>query len=166
VLFARTEYGLASKSMRTTSMILLPCLMAAAAFFLWTHLFCRQRAVEAPDDDVPDIPAVHGDRVYGLFPPCESNRYRAEFTSGSRAIVLGWPSKGGIYSLDCTGVELDFLGLDRFHNTKGPSESDPDARSNEEAHCNWSMWHLNHCRSERTDSICSSAPARCYVVAE
>lgn len=77
-------------------MILLPCLMAAAAFFLWTHLFCRQRAVEALDDDVRDTPAFRGEPAYEFSPLSESNRYRAKFTSGSGAIVLGWPSKGGI----------------------------------------------------------------------
>jgi hypothetical protein len=67
-------------------------------------------------------------------------RERAKFSAGSAASVKGWPSKGGMYTLGCSGVELDFLGLDRCHDTIRPSESDPDAEANEEEHCNKSMW--------------------------
>ena len=68
--------------------------------------------------------------------PLPSSRFRVEFSSGTSVMVLGWPSKGGIYVLSsCLGVELDFLELDRFHNTERPSESDADSKFDEEAHC-------------------------------
>jgi hypothetical protein len=35
--------------------------------------------------------------------------------------VYGWPAKGGLYVLeDCVGLELDFLGLDRFEDKMRP----------------------------------------------
>ncbi|KAH8812878.1 hypothetical protein F5884DRAFT_786582 [Xylogone sp. PMI_703] len=56
---------------------------------------------------------------------------RAIFTSEPGARVRGWPSKGGIYIFQATnGVELDFLQINRFHDTirsQNPVE--------EEAHC-------------------------------
>lgn len=63
---------------------------------------------------------------------------RAEFALGPGGFVRGWPSKGGIYVLSHVfGVELEFLGLDRFNNTARPSISDPAAAAEEEeAHCN------------------------------
>ena len=36
---------------------------------------------------------------------------------------------------DCFGIELDFLGLDRFNATKRPPKSDPDWQAKEDAHC-------------------------------
>ncbi|KAI9170783.1 hypothetical protein HJFPF1_00256 [Paramyrothecium foliicola] len=42
---------------------------------------------------------------------------RTEFGAGSLTTVHGWPSSGGFYILSCDGVELEFLGLDRFNPT-------------------------------------------------
>lgn len=67
---------------------------------------------------------------------CEGppDQFRVKFFRGPGTIVKGWPSKGGIYILKgCFGVELDVLGLDRFHNT--PRPSGPHAAAEEEAHC-------------------------------
>ncbi|UKZ55207.1 hypothetical protein TrVGV298_009025 [Trichoderma virens] len=63
---------------------------------------------------------------------------RSEFARGPGGFVRGWPSKGGFYVLGpCFGVELEFLGLDRFHNTPRPSISNPTAAADEEEmHCN------------------------------
>ncbi|ETS03816.1 hypothetical protein M419DRAFT_57789, partial [Trichoderma reesei RUT C-30] len=73
---------------------------------------------------------------------------RAEFALGPGGFVRGWPSKGGLYVLDRVfGVELEYLGLDRFNNTPRPSISDPDASAEEEEmHCNkmrqlGAIWH-------------------------
>jgi hypothetical protein len=44
-------------------------------------------------------------------------------TSG--AFVKGFPSREGVYILNCFGIELDFLGLDRFETalpTADPTE--------------------------------------------
>ncbi|CAK46245.1 hypothetical protein CBS115989_5280 [Aspergillus niger] len=63
-------------------------------------------------------------------------RFWAKYASGPGVAVYGFPSKGGFYVLhECVGVELDFLGLDRFGNTERPSKSDPDWQAKEEAHC-------------------------------
>ncbi|OJJ73305.1 hypothetical protein ASPBRDRAFT_121978 [Aspergillus brasiliensis CBS 101740] len=63
-------------------------------------------------------------------------RFWVQYASGPGAAVRGFPSKGGFYVLrQCVGVELDFLGLDRFKNTERPSKSDPDWQAKEEAHC-------------------------------
>lgn len=142
-------------------MILLPCLMAVAAFFLWSRLFPRERAV-APRKDLPDALKVPDDYMPVSCPPiAEPSRHRCKFSSGSGVTVRGWPSTGGVYILACTGVDLDFLGIDRYHDTERPSESDPDAKSNEEEHCNRSMCISSHYRLECTDSKCSSASVRC-----
>lgn len=69
------------------------------------------------------------------------DQFRVEFLRGPGVQVTGWPAKGGVYILErCLGVELDFLGLDRFHNT--PRPSGPDAAAEEEAHCNKSKNHF------------------------
>lgn len=40
------------------------------------------------------------------------------------AFVHGWPSKGGVYVFSTMdGVEMDFMGLDRFHTTLRPPKS-------------------------------------------
>ncbi|GFF32844.1 hypothetical protein IFM46972_03696 [Aspergillus udagawae] len=64
------------------------------------------------------------------------DRFWVAYGSGPGVKVLGYPSKGGIYVLrDCFGVELDFLGLDRFNDTERPSTLDPDWQAKEDAHC-------------------------------
>jgi len=60
----------------------------------------------------------------------EKSTYRTEFTAGSLTTVRGWPSTGGFYILSCDGVELEFLGLDRFEPT--PRSQDP---AEEDAFC-------------------------------
>lgn len=60
----------------------------------------------------------------------EKAMYRTEFTGGSLTTVRGWPSTGGFYILKCDGVELEFLGLDRFEPT--PRSRDP---AEEDAFC-------------------------------
>lgn len=53
----------------------------------------------------------------------EKSTYRTEFTAGSLTTVRGWPSTGGFYILSCDGVELEFLGLDRFEPTPRSQDS-------------------------------------------
>ena len=70
-------------------------------------------------------------------PGVEPGRFRAKFGGGPGVFVHGWPSKGGVYVLyPSLGIELDFLGLDRFQATPRLSLSDEGARADEEAHCN------------------------------
>lgn len=47
--------------------------------------------------------------------------YRVQFGSEPGVTVYGWPAKGGLYVLsDCTGLDLDFLGLNRFEDKVRP----------------------------------------------
>jgi hypothetical protein len=114
--------------------ILLPCLIASAVFVLLTLLLpqLRPTATEPAIATTNNLWATKEDSAG----PLPSSRFRVEFASGPGVTVLGWPSKGGIYVLSpCFGVELDFLELDRFHNTERPSKSNADSKSDEEAHC-------------------------------
>lgn len=62
------------------------------------------------------------------------------YGSGPGVKVFGNPSKGDVYVLDSWfGVELDFLGLNRFNNTEHPSKFEPDWQAKEDAHCNQSQ---------------------------
>ncbi|KAK4232903.1 CheY-like superfamily [Achaetomium macrosporum] len=61
--------------------------------------------------------------------PDERNnlRLRVRFGTDAGALVNGFPSKGGVYSLFCSPMELDFLGLDRFETalpSSDPAEED------------------------------------------
>ncbi|GLB01628.1 hypothetical protein AtubIFM57258_000037 [Aspergillus tubingensis] len=89
----------------------------------------------APSSDMPSnwIDCVHTE---------PEPRFWAEYGLGPGVAVYGFPSRGGFYVLrECVGVELDFLGIDRFGNTERPSKSDPDWQAKEEAHCD-RMRHL------------------------
>lgn len=69
----------------------------------------------------------------------EEKKFRTRFGRNPGVSVRGWPSKGGIYILErCFNIELDFLKLDKFHDTPQPSPSD----LNEEAHCNRSKYNV------------------------
>ena len=68
--------------------------------------------------------------------------FRAYFGSKPGVTVQGWPKKGGFYILDsCLGLELDFLGLDRFNSTKRPSPCENGTLADEEEHCNKSTYY-------------------------
>ncbi|KAJ5992963.1 hypothetical protein N7451_008687 [Penicillium sp. IBT 35674x] len=65
------------------------------------------------------------DQEYWLYYPAEAG-----------LMVTGWPSQGGVYKLDVySRLELEFLGLDLFNNTRRPSTSDPEWQNKENAHC-------------------------------
>ncbi|KAF9251868.1 hypothetical protein DTO013E5_1109 [Penicillium roqueforti] len=58
------------------------------------------------------------------------------YSSGPGVTVKGWPSQGGIYTLDVSSrVEIEFLELDPFNNTRRPTNSDPNWQQKENAHC-------------------------------
>lgn len=81
--------------------------------------------------------------------------FRSEYGMRPGARVKGWPSKGSIYILyPCLGFELDFLGIDRFHNVPRPSLSESNATAKEEAHCNKSKSSLLYHRT--THSVSSN----------
>ncbi|EPS30130.1 hypothetical protein PDE_05080 [Penicillium oxalicum 114-2] len=79
---------------------------------------------------------------------CEpERRFRFGYGHGPGVSVYGWPSQGGIYTLHgCMGVELDFLGYDRFDLPLDLVEPQPA----EDEHCNrmrrlgatwWTSYH-------------------------
>jgi hypothetical protein len=73
-------------------------------------------------------------------------RFRVDFGLGPGATLFGYPSKkGGVYVLEgVLGVELDFLGLDRFHPTPRKSFSDPaEEEADEDAWCYKRMFSLS-----------------------
>lgn len=58
---------------------------------------------------------------------------------GPGAMVSGWPSQGGMYTLEVSSrVEIDFLELDPFNSTLRPTDSDPEWRQKENKHCDLS----------------------------
>ncbi|POR36719.1 Uncharacterized protein TPAR_03085 [Tolypocladium paradoxum] len=100
------------------------CLLASIAFVYsaLSHFLHRQPRSAATEPVVAttdiDIGECHND---------ETPQFRVRFDSSADFQVRGWPLEGGVYTLSpCSGVELDFLGLDRFHGTD----------SDEELHCN------------------------------
>ncbi|RFU75457.1 hypothetical protein TARUN_6790 [Trichoderma arundinaceum] len=129
---------------------LLPYLLAFATAFVMLQFFPSQARAQATIDNVDDEDAtgysqwVLAESEAGLEPEYwklldeEPPELRVKFGRVPGGMVKGWPSKGGFYILGpCFGVELQFLGLDRFHNVPRPSISDPTAAADEEEmHCN------------------------------
>ncbi|KAL6859304.1 hypothetical protein J3F83DRAFT_749680 [Trichoderma novae-zelandiae] len=128
---------------------LLQYLLASATAFIMLHHLSSQFKAQAMtvltvDDEVACIlgmPQPGMEPQYSEYLPRYDRwrpELRVEFARGPGGFVRGWPSKGGLYALGpCLGVELEFLGLDRFHNTPRPSISDPTAAAEEEeTHCN------------------------------
>lgn len=63
-------------------------------------------------------------------------QFWAYYSSGPGMTVQGWPSQGGIYTLHVSSrVEIEFLELDPFNNTRRPTNSDPEWQQKENAHC-------------------------------
>lgn len=126
--------------MRTTLVILIPCLVVSVVYLAGTRLLYHPRPTgllreRAATPASPPAPAMERDFVDCVYRPTE-RVYWASFGSGPGVSVVGYPSKGGFYMLDdCFGIELDFLGLDRFNATKRPPKSDPDWQAKEDAHC-------------------------------
>jgi hypothetical protein len=134
-----------------------PRLIAFAAAFLTMRLIFAQSSVQASTVDENKRIYADGEWVIPTLEPgfeAEYRRYlqdnenghpdfRSEYGMRPGALVKGWPSKGGIYVLyPCLGFELDFMGLDRFHNIPRPSLSEPNATAEEEAHCDKSRFLL------------------------
>ncbi|KAK3897537.1 hypothetical protein C8A05DRAFT_47889 [Staphylotrichum tortipilum] len=61
--------------------------------------------------------------------PCcrEEPKVRVSFGAAAGTFVQGFPSKGGVYMLSCSAMELEFLGLDLFETalpSADPAEED------------------------------------------
>ncbi|KAH6856358.1 hypothetical protein B0I37DRAFT_412287 [Chaetomium sp. MPI-CAGE-AT-0009] len=87
----------------------------------------------AQDEETPKQPNLPPDfdEVIGPCPARtpldERDKLRVCFGMTSGAFVKGFPSKGGVYILNCSAIELDFLGLDRFETawpSADPAEED------------------------------------------
>lgn len=88
-----------------------------------------------PPDDVRELRrAMEFGYQFGRTDP-RNERFRARFGS-SGAYLEGLPACGGLYTLTPTGVELDFLGIDRFHSVERPTDGRGErGAAEEEAFC-------------------------------
>jgi hypothetical protein len=121
--------------MRTITKILLPCLVTSVIVLMCWQLLPQQlqTTIEAQTQSQgqEQQPEMQHE------PEC---RFWVAYGSGPGVKVSGYPSKGGVYVLrNCFGVELDFLGLDRFNDTERPSKLDPDWKAKVDAHCDRSQ---------------------------
>lgn len=136
---------------------LFPRLIAFATAFLTLRLIFSQSSVQAAKVNENKSPYFDGEWAIPTLEPgfeAEYRRYlqhlekehpdfRSEYGMRPGARVKGWPSKGGIYILyPCLGFELEFLGLDRFHNIPRPPLSESNATAEEESHCDKSRFLL------------------------
>ncbi|RDK45500.1 hypothetical protein M752DRAFT_333330 [Aspergillus phoenicis ATCC 13157] len=162
--------------MRSTFVVLVPCFVLSVLFFAGKHLLSQVRVtglLRAPTTTPEPSPRYPSDWVDCVLTEPE-RRFWASPGSGPGITVYGFPSKGGLYVLhNCLGVELDFLGLDRFGSTERPSKSDPDWQAKEESHCdrmrrlgarwvetNYDLFELMVSEREDTDPyICVGWPA-------
>lgn len=128
-------------------------LLAFAAAFIILQYFSSQSRAQARIVNIDHEDATgHGQWVLGKpksgWEPehrkdlDKEPKFRVEYGRGPGGVVMGWPAKGGVYVLEsCFGVELAFLGVDRFHNTLRPYIADPTAAAHEEeTHCNKSEY--------------------------
>lgn len=86
-------------------------------------------AEQPPSPEWQPGEAMARERIRRATEP-EPPRVRVSFGTGLANAVYGWPSTGGYLTLTCDGVELDFLGIDRFE--MAPASQDP---AEEDAHC-------------------------------
>lgn len=112
--------------------VLFPGLRAALTFF-------SPFRVQLPTtDNLPDQPFIQETMTEKVDSVCHygpEKRYRFSYGSGPGVDIYGWPSKGGVYVLhNCLGVELDFLGYNRFDLPVDLVEPQPE----EDAHCDLS----------------------------
>jgi hypothetical protein len=86
--------------------------------------------------------AIKKSRRHIIEPNPPRPPFRVHFGAGTAAQVKGWPKKGGMFIIGhCTGVELDFLQLDRFSNLLRPMAGDEAQIEEEEQYCNRSKAH-------------------------
>ncbi|KXH44443.1 hypothetical protein CSIM01_13799 [Colletotrichum simmondsii] len=87
------------------------------------------RTNNIPDFEVTDDDAGDDPESFQMEPSIDNARFRSNFYP-SYTMVYGWPSTGGFYMLQCDGVDLEFLGVDRLVPT--PRSDDP---AEEDTHC-------------------------------
>jgi hypothetical protein len=122
--------------MRTVIGLLYSCVLATCLFFGQTLLKPKPTDNSLAWNSGPEIEQPLGNCVVSENDDDEDVTYWVVHTKGPGVTVFGFPSKGGVYILRNTmGVELDFLGLDRFNHTPRPLKSDPDRQVKEDAHC-------------------------------
>ncbi|KAJ6014733.1 hypothetical protein N7540_009324 [Penicillium herquei] len=124
--------------MRTIAKILFPCLVIPVIFLAcWQFLPHQlQTTIQARTQTLAQEQQPQMVRIDCAQHDDPEGRFWLSYGSGPELLVFGYPSKGGVYILHtCFGVELDFLGLDRFNNTERPSKLDPNWQAKEDAHC-------------------------------
>ncbi|KUI60653.1 hypothetical protein VP1G_07875 [Cytospora mali] len=138
-----------------TALLLLPIITAAVLALIARPLFSTRPAAEfssssstsASTSQQYPVPLPKGyhqtvePKVAEMSTPIcpdddtNNDRFRSQFVLGPGVDVKGLPARGGRYMLiEATGVELDFLGLDRFHDAERPPGVDAGS-PDEEAHC-------------------------------
>ncbi|KAI1385434.1 uncharacterized protein F4822DRAFT_413020 [Hypoxylon trugodes] len=138
-------------SLLTPTIFFLAALSGSFLFSLKTHhsrhprtrdlaQSTRSRGLDdEPEEEDVDPVSVSGSRQLVYDPGNDDDflivldrpQFRTQFGVRSGAAVRGYPSYGGIYARHCTAVELDFLGLDRFHIAMRSLDQEE-----EDAHCN------------------------------
>lgn len=122
---------------------LLSCLVILVIALATISFLFHQSTISMPTIKEREQPEMRIDVVGGyLCDDKEEKKFRTRFGRNPGVSVRVWPSNGGIYILErCFSIELDFLKLDRFHDTPQPSPSDLNAIAEEEAHCNRSKYN-------------------------
>jgi hypothetical protein len=167
--------------MRTIAKILFPCLVTSVIVLMCWQLLPQQlqTTIQARTQTQAQEQQPEMERIDCVRHEPEG-RVWVGYGSGPGVKVFGYPSKGGVYVLDnCFGVELDFLGLDRFNNTERPSKLDPDWQAKEDAHCDRSQLPISFSLTFLffifflfffifccACLMCNSASSRCYLVAK
>lgn len=90
-----------------------------------------------PQDDLPErLQVVGSDWTTPQDCFQRDPQFWLSYGSGPGVVVTGWPSQGGVYILDASSrVEIEFMHLDPFSNTRRPTNSDPEWERKENAHC-------------------------------
>lgn len=120
--------------------LLLPAIITAVVLALIARpLFDKHPAAEVVPDSYLLAAQNQVAKMSGPICPyddTDNNHFRAvQFLLGPGADIQGLPARGGLFMLiEATGVELDFLGLDRFRDTPRPAGVGAGS-SDEEAHC-------------------------------
>jgi hypothetical protein len=122
--------------METVKMMALGLALFASIIFIFGAGISSIYSVQSTASMTSSSQDKSRENVIGCHTEDTSPEFRITFGSRPRGTVYGYPSKGGLYVLeDCCGVELEFLGLDRFRSTLRPLGTSGEIIDEEEAHC-------------------------------
>lgn len=110
-------------------LVLVPSLIARLKYLAYSHHLDTQ-------EQLTMLKEVNNGHITPQNHFTRDPQYWVYYGSEPGVLVTGWPSQGGIYTLEvCSRVELEFLELDLFNNLLRPSISDPEWQNEENAHC-------------------------------